>query len=147
MSNPLISQGTLNRLRASVLFPSFEALNVTSPFLGKDGIRLTFEGESTVYIDTLTGAVTSPEPYLMFTMRIALLKTQSLSDAFKGQMETNALLGDCTVRPDASTLSPYNLTNVAISSVEGLTFSGQDATYPVNIKGYYIINSALFDLT
>jgi hypothetical protein len=145
MPNPLVNQGTLNRLRASVLFPSFPELNVTSPFLGDEGITISFEGESTVYINTMTGAVTSPEPYLLFTMRIALLKTQPLSSAYKAQMEADARLGDCTVRPDAATLSPYQLTNTSIANVEGMMFNGKQAIYPVTIKGYYIINNDLFN--
>ena len=61
-------QGTLNRIRASVIFPLFGVLSVTSSFLGKRGISVTFTGKSTVFLDTMTGRVTSPEPYLAVTM-------------------------------------------------------------------------------
>ncbi len=143
-NNPLISQGTLNRLRGSVVWEDFPALNVTAPFLGKEGIRLSLEGESTVFINTMTGAVTSPEPYMVCNMTLNLLKTQNLADMYKRQTELSALLGNGTVRSDSSVLSPYPLINCAIQSVRELNFSGDDAGYVVSVKGYYNINQALW---
>ena len=87
MANPLVAQGTLNRILGSVVWPSFSALNVTSSFLGKQGIRLALEGESTLFIPTMTGAVTSPEPYMMIGLTINLLKTQSLAAQYKSQLK------------------------------------------------------------
>lgn len=144
-SNPLIAQGSLNRLRGSVIWGNFPGLNVTAPFLGPEAIRLALDGESVVYLPTLTGAVTSPEPYMMISMGINLLKTQSLSDQYKQQMESDSLLGNGTVRPDASTLSPYPLVNCAIKSVRELTFAGTDAGWHVMIGGYYLINANYFN--
>lgn len=145
MSNPLIPQGTLNRLRASVVVPSFPFLNVTSSFLGEEGIRLALEGEATLFINTLAGAVTSPEPYMIANLTINLLKTQGLANAWKAQMEDSALLGNITIRPDSSVLNPYQITNCSMQSMKELNFSGKDATYGVMIKGFYIINNALFN--
>lgn len=145
--NPLLSQGTLNRIVGSVIVPSFPVLNVTAPFLGKEGIRLALEGESTKYIPTMTGAVTSPEPYMMIRLTINLLKTQSLSALYKAQMETLALVGDIAVNPDVTLgLPPYDLTNCAIQDVRELNFSGEDAGFVVTLGGYYYINVALFNL-
>jgi len=145
MASQLVSQGTLNRLRGSVVIPDFPGLNVTAPFLGDGGIGLSLEGETTTMIPTLTGTTTSPEPYQMCSLTVHLLKTQSLSDSYKKQMETLALIGDVTVRPDAKTLSPYPLLNCAINSVAPLTFNGKDAGFLVTIKGYYQINNSLYD--
>jgi len=145
-SNPLIAQGTLNRLRASVVWTSFPALNVTPPFLGREGIRLALEGESTTFINTMTGAVTSPEPYMAVSLVMNLLKTQALAGAYKAQMEFNALLGDGTVRPDSATLPPYGIINCAIQSVRELNFSGEDAGFAVTVRGYYPVNADLFNL-
>lgn len=144
--NPLVSQGSLNRLRASVIWPAFPALNVTAPFLGKEGIRLALEGEATVFIETMTGAVTSPQPYQLIALTINLIKSQPLAEAYKSQVELSALLGDGVVRPDATPLSPYQLTNCSIQNVRELNFDGSDAGYAVALKGYYNINSALWNL-
>ena len=145
MANPLIVQGSLNRLRASVVWNDFPSLNVTASYLGKDGITLALDGESTAFINTMTGAVTSPEPYQMITLTLNLLKTQGLAGLYKSQVETSALLGNGVVRPDSLALPAYDITNCAIESVRELKFSGEDAGFAVTVKGYYLVNSSLFD--
>jgi hypothetical protein len=145
-TNPLVSQGTLNLLRGSVSWPNFPTLNVTSSFLGKAGIHLALDGEATTFIDTMTGAVTSPQPYQMITLTMHLLKTQGLSDAYKKQMETNALIGDGVVRPDVSTLSPYDVVNCSILTAHEMSFAGDDPHFVVVVRGYYMINSNLWNL-
>jgi hypothetical protein len=142
--NPNIPQGGLNRLIASVNWPSTPNLSVTAPYLGKNGIHFALEGEAVEYIPTMTGAVTSPEPYMMFTMTIELLKSQAFSDQWKQQLETNAQLGDGTVWPDSTTLSPFALSNTSITGVRDLPFNGQDAVFAVTVKGYYQVNADLW---
>ena len=87
MANPLISQGTINRLRASVVIPSNTALNVTPSYLGKAALRLAFIGPVTTSIGTLTGVVQSPEPYMEFNLTMHLLKSQAFANAWKMQIE------------------------------------------------------------
>lgn len=145
-ANPLIAQGTLNRLRASVVWPGFPQLNVTAPYLGKGGIRLALEGESTAFLPSMTGAVTSPEPYMMINLVMELLKSQGLADLYKQQMEQSALLGDGVVRTDSAVLGNYQIVNCAIEGVRELNLAGDDAAYAVTCKGYYFVNQALFNL-
>lgn len=147
MPATLQPQGSLNRLRASAIWNDFPALNVTASFLGKTGIRFSLEGETTLFIPTMTGAVTSQEPYMMCSIRMHLLKTQGLSSQYKAQMETNAQLGAGTIRPDVGPggLVPYSVINCAIESVEALDFSGDSPDFIVTVKGFYPVNSALFD--
>lgn len=145
MGNPLVDQGVLNRIKASVVWNNNSSLNVTAPFLNKEGIRLSLDGEATKFLPTMTGAVTSPEAYMMVTLTINLLKTQSLSAQYKAQFELSTTLGDCVVRPDTSTgLTPYELTNCALEGVPQQTYNGEDAGWVVTVRGYYLINSALF---
>lgn len=143
-SNPQVPQGTLNRLRGSVVIPAFPSLNVTASFLGPAGISLSLEGETTSITPTLTGTVTSPEPFQMATVTINLLKTQNLSALYKAQIENDARIGDITVTPDASTLPPYIIKNCAIESVRELSFNGRDAGFGVTLKGYYLVNNSLW---
>jgi hypothetical protein len=142
--NPLVQQGTLNRILGSVVWQNYPALNVTAPFLNREGIRLALDGDATRFLPTLTGAVTSPEPYQMITLTINLLKTQGLAGLYKSQMELATVLGDCVVRPDTKVLPPYDLINCALESVRELAFSGEDAGFSVTVRGYYSINSSLF---
>jgi hypothetical protein len=142
--NPQINLGSLNRLRASVTWPAFSNLNVTAPFLGKEGVRITFNGDAVKYLPTMTGAVTSPEPYQEISMIITLLKTQALANAYKNQLEQNALIGDGSVRPDSTALAIYQFINCAIQGVEQLDFSGESPVWAVKIGGYYATNQALY---
>ena len=142
--NPLVPQGTLNRIRGSINVVDIPALNVTAPFLGKEGISVTFDGNSTQMIQTMTGIVTSGEPFIMANMTVNLLRTQGLANQYKNQLELNSLIGDIMLTPDASTLSQYTFHNCAIQSVDPLKVNGMDAGFVVHLTGYYLINSNLF---
>lgn len=145
MSNPIVPQGVLNRLRASATFPAFTGLNVSASYLGKDGISLAFDGVVTTPIETMTGLVMSPEPYQRVTVTMHLLKTQALANSFKSQIETSSLIGDVTIKPDATTLDPYQLSNVTIYNVSPLKFDGTDAGWVVMMVGIYYVNANLFN--
>jgi hypothetical protein len=145
MPNPLVDQGTLNRIRASVIFPSFPALNITSPYLAAAGIRVSLEGNATDYFGSMTGAVPSPAPYQIASLTISLLKSQPLSNIYKTQFESNCILGLATIRPDTTTLGIYSLNNVVLETVREMTFAGEDPSWVVSMKGYYLVNSFLFD--
>lgn len=144
--NPLIDQGVLNRVLGSVTWTNFPALNVTAPFLDKDGINLRLEGDASLQHGTMTGIVQSPEPYMAISVVVAMLRTQKLSDDYKKQMETNSVLGPGTVYPDVSAggLSAYALNNMSIQSVGELVFNGTTPIYAVTLRGYYVVNNSLF---
>lgn len=145
MVNPNIAQGTLNRLRASVVWDDVPRLNVTAPYLGPEGIGLALRGNATTIIPTMTGTITSPEPFQMADIFLRLNRSQSLADMFKKQMEDSTLLGNATVRSDSTPLSPYPILNVAIVTVGELTFNGTSAGFGVQVTGYYPVNNSLFD--
>jgi hypothetical protein len=142
--NPSVPQGVLNRVRGSVQWPNFTQLNVTSPYLGADGISLSFEGTATTRLPTMTGQVMSPEPFQPIVLRIHLLRTQGLASQYEQQRQVNSLLGNGVVRTDSSSLPPYNIFNCSIDNVAELGFAGRDAGYIVTIGGYIQTNSSLF---
>lgn len=142
--NPLVAQGSLNRIIASIVWADFPAFNVTAPYLGKAGLSLALEGESTLLLPAMTGVVQSQEPYMMLSLTINLLKSQGLAAAYKQKMETDSNLGTGTIRPDVKTLGNFQILNSAIESVRELSFSGQDAGFVVTVKGSYNINSGLW---
>ena len=145
MSNPLIAQGTLNRLRGSVVWRSLPQLNVTASFLGEAGIGLRLAGPATTRINTMAGSVTSGEPYIPIVLTCNLLRTQALADGYKQQMEALSTIGDGVVRTDSRTLSPFALFNCSIDEVGDLAINGKDAGYVVTIGGYYLVNASLWD--
>jgi len=144
--NPLINQGTLNRLRGSVVYASNHSLNVTAPYLAKEAISIAFEGDAGMLIPTLTGGVTSPEPYQMANVTINLVKSQALADIYKTQIETNVNVGDISVIPDSPALSDYQLTNCVLKGVRDVTFDGNVPGFVVTLTGIYSVNSALWGL-
>ena len=145
--NPQIAQGTLNRVRGSVIVTNFPQLNVTAPILGQAGISLNPEGEITGYIPTLAGAVTSPNPVQMCRVTIHMLKTQGLSAAWEAQLQTLSAIGDVTVVPDTSVYPNYYLVNCAITGIAEMPMNGTDAGYVVTVAGYREINNSLWSLT
>ena len=144
MANPQIQQGTLNRLLASVVYADFTQLNVTSGYLAKEAISLSFDGDTSLLIGTLTGAVTSPEPYIYGTVTMHLLRTQALGEAYSSQIRTNTTLGSVTVYPDTQVLQPFQLNNCVLMSIQETAFDGTQAGLVVRLRGVYNINSTLF---
>jgi hypothetical protein len=144
--NPLIDQGVLNRVKGSVVWTNFPQLNVTAPFLDREGINLRLTGNSSAQLPTLTGTVQSPECYMPISVVIALLKTQNLANLYKAQMEASSLIGQGTVWPDVSGgISSYQLQNCAIESVGDLLFNGTTPIWAVTCTGYYVVNNNLFN--
>lgn len=144
MPNPNVPQGQLNKLIASMNFANAPTLNITPSYLGRGGIRLTFNGKITENLPAMTGVVPSPEPYVPFTATVELLKSQGFSDQWKQQYEDDAYLGDSTVWPDSTTLSPFSLQNASITSVRDMPFNGSDPTFAVTIEGSYPVNQGLY---
>ena len=144
MANPQIQQGTLNRLLASVVYADFTQLNVTSGYLAREAISLSFDGDTSLLIGTLTGAVTSPEPYIFGTVTMHLLRTQALGEAYSEQIRTNTTLGSVTVYPDTQVLQPFQLNNCVLMSIQETAFDGTQAGLVVRLRGVYNINSTLF---
>lgn len=145
--NPLVQQGTLNRLRASLVYANDPNLNVTAPYMAREMLTMAFENDAGILIPTATGGVTSPEPYQMCTITFHILKTQALASTYKGRFETNTNVGDFTVIPDAATLSNYQIHNGVLLGVDSLTMDGGQPGFAVRVKGIYYTNSDLFNLT
>jgi hypothetical protein len=151
-----VPQGVLNRVAALVTFQSGTLFQITPYLLGREGIRLTLEGNATDYFPTMTGAVPSPAPFQIATLTIALLKSQPQSNLVKNQFEQNTLLGMITIQPDVSAiansfvnggdvLGSYTLQNCVLESVNAMSFAGEEPTWVVTIKGYYEVNAFMFN--
>jgi len=146
MPNPLISQGSLNKVRASVTIPTFPNLNVTASYLGPEGISLSKNGEITHQIPTLTGMVNSPSPYIPVVLTIHLIRSQNLAQSYESQAQDNSILGDIYCTPDSSALQDISIFNASIVSVQEQKFNGTDPGYVITIGGYQSQNNSLFNL-
>ena len=143
-TSPFVQQGTLNRLRGSVVFASNQTLNVTAPYLAKEGISIAFEGDAGLLIPTLTVGVTSPEPYQVATVTINLVKSQALANIYKQQFEANVNVGDVSVIADSATLSDYEIQNCVLKGIRDITMDGNQAGFVVTLSGIYQVNSQLW---
>lgn len=145
-SNPLIPQGTINRLRGSVSFTDLSQFNIVAGNLGKGAISIEWGGPGTDMLPQLTGAVPSPSPYILGTTSIELLKTQALANSFKTRIEQDTTMGQIVVRLDSAPLSPYTFENCAIVVPGGdLNAGGESAAYKLTIVGTYYINATLYN--
>jgi hypothetical protein len=146
MANPLIAQGTLNRLKSSVTIPGNSSLNITSSYMGKQFVTVTFDGDFDKLIETATGAVTSPEPYVMATVSISLLRTQGLSGAWLTQAKTTSDIGNVSIFPDSSVFPEIDLTNCVIQHIDPGAYDGMDPAVKLTLRGVFYINNNLWAL-
>jgi len=145
MANPRIAQGTINQIRGSIVVPNNTNLNITAPQLGKGKIAIRFTGQTASLILTATGAVQSPEPYVIVEVTANILKTTGMAQAYRGQTELNTSLGEIRVVTDTSALQDYTFSNCAIVSVGDLPLDGTAVEQRITIQGIYYINSDMWN--
>lgn len=137
-------QGTLDRLRGSITVTDNSDLNVTSDYLGVGGITVAPSGNVTDFINTMTGRVTSPVPYIPVEVTINMLRTQTLAAAWYDQALSNSLLGAVTITPDVTTFPNITLRNCGITSLPSQSYAGTDPSFDIVISGYMIVNAQLW---
>ena len=148
MANPLVPQGTLNRLLNSITFVSNPGLNITASYLVKEQTTMNFDGVATTPIDTATGYVPSPEPYQRITLACHLVKSMALVQAWKNQIEFSTLIGNFVVWPDVPPgigLQPYQISSGVISTVNPIRMDGTSADWALMLHGLYYINSSIWN--
>lgn len=146
MPNPMISPGVLNRVRASIKFNDHPELNVSASYLAKEGVELVFQGNMTDFLPAMTGAVQSPQPYLIMQAKVHLLRSQALAAQYKNQWETNTAIGDAKIYSDSTTFGDFEVLNTAITNVQDMSFAGGEPGVALTITGTYYINSEMWDL-
>jgi hypothetical protein len=144
MANPIISQGTLNRLLTQITFGSYPALNIASYNMGKSFATLSFSDPFTTQIDTATGIVNSPEPYVKATISVGILRTQSLAAAWLAQVASNSIIGSATAYSDTVTFPAITLNNVSILGLDPGAYDGNTPVTQLTLTGLYYPNASLW---
>ncbi|MEQ9902570.1 hypothetical protein [Pectobacterium aroidearum] len=144
MTNPLVAQGFLNRVRGAVSVTDNPSLSVTAAYLGKEGISLRPDNAATDIIPTMTGTVGSQAPYQQVTLTVHLLKTQSLGASYQQRFASDTSLGEVVVTPDANTFGNVTIQNAYLVNFNELPFNGTDAGYVVTISGYVTTNDNMW---
>jgi|ERR1700744_428115 len=144
-NNPLIDQGTLNRVRCSIIVASYPNLNITSGYMSKQSLaRISFDGNFNEQIPTATGVVNSPEPYAMGSVAVNLLRTTALAAAWRAQWENTTIIGSITIYSDTAAFPAFTLRSSAIQHFDPNAFDGNDPASALMLRGVYDINTTLW---
>lgn len=146
MANPMISVGVLNRVRASVKFTDHSELNVSASYLAREGVEISVQGNFTEFLPAMTGAVQSPQPYVIIQARVHLVRSQALAAQYKKQWETNSAIGDAKLYTDSSTFGDFELTNAAITNIQDMSFAGNEPGMVLTITGTYYVNADMWSI-
>jgi hypothetical protein len=141
---PLSAQGNLNRVATHVVVVSQPQLNANASFLGKSLAVATFEGPFTNQIETATGIVNSPKPFVMAQIVLNLLRSQSLSGLWISQVQSGTYLGTVIAYPDSTVFPAIQLTNASVTEIDPGAFDGADPAVKVTVKGTFYINASLW---
>jgi len=147
MANPYLNAGPLNRVRCSVVIADFPTLNITSQYMGKSFAHIEFEGDFNQQIETATGVVNSPEPYVMATITVGLLRSQALAANWLAQAQDTSVLGDVTIHSDTSAFPAITLNDTGIRMISPGAYDGTDPVVRVTLRGSFNVNSALWSFT
>lgn len=147
MANLNISQGQLNRILTSIVISAHPTLNITSEYMGKSFAAMHPDGPFVQQIDTGTGIVTSPEPYIMMAINVGLLRSQGLSAAWLTQIETQTVyLGTVTGYSDSTVFGPVKLRDVSVTHFDPGAWDGLDPIVALTLRGKLNINNSLWNI-
>lgn len=138
------AQGTLNRLLTQLTLSNFPSLNVSAENMTEDFMRANFSGAPTLQIQTGTGLVNSPAPYIMGSFSFSLLRTQSLASAWLEQLQNGSVLGSATGYSDSSVFNSITLDDAAITEFDPGAWNGTTPVVAVTITGIYYTNNNLW---
>jgi hypothetical protein len=141
---PNVVQGNLNRAAVHIVVTSYPALSLTASTMTKGGAHLTYEGDAVTQIQTMTGVVDSPEPFLMTTLVVNILRTQPVANGWILQQASQATIGNVECYPDASSYAPTIIQNCAIQNIDNGPYDGTDPTVRLTLRGQVQINATMW---
>lgn len=145
-TNPNLIPGNLNRIRGTILVPSNATLNITAPYLGKEGIVIAPQTAVVTQMQGMTTVVNSEEPYQLVQVTAMVMKSLALSAAYISQIQQSPSIGTITITPDTSTLAPFTLYNTAIVNWNQISMAGTQPDFAIVFQGQYNISNSLWNL-
>jgi len=145
-TNPTLIPGNLNRIRGTILVPGNATLNVTAPYLGKEGIVIAPQSAVVTQMQGMTSVVNSEEPYQIVQVTAAIMKSLALSAAYLDQIRNAPTLGSITVTSDTTTIPSFTLYNVAITNWSQISMAGLQPDFTVTFQGQFNISNDLWNL-
>ncbi len=145
-TQPIVQQGTLNRVRASVVIPSFPQLNVLASYMSNSFVSAKPQGDFAELIETATGGVPSPEPFVKMLITVGLLRTQNRGEIWQEQAEVGSYIGDVVVHSDTSAFLQRTYYDCIIQKIDPEAYDGRNPENRLTIIGIYRINNSLWNL-
>lgn len=145
-TNPTLVPGNLNRIRGTILVPGNATLNVTAPYLGKEGIVIAPQSAVVTQMQGMTTVVNSEEPYQIVQVTAAIMKSLALSAAYIEQIKNSPTLGQITITPDTTTIPAFNLYNVAITNWSQISMAGLQPDFTITFQGQFNVSQDLWNL-
>jgi hypothetical protein len=142
--NPSVTQGNLNRIATHVVVPNFPQLAASAGYMGKGQAHVSIEGPFVNQIETATGIVNSPKPFVMGQIVISLLRSQSLANAWILQAQSASYIGPVIAYSDSSVFASITLTQCSIIDFDPGPYDGSSPETSVTIKGTFYINSTMW---
>lgn len=139
-----VPQAPVNIARGAVNVLSNANLSINASNLGKEGIKISFNGDASDAVDLATSITMVQRPYQTAVATISISKANSLAEMWRNQLQSNSDIGDVYIRADVSLRSDYVLYRCHIKSIEAGGISNGDVTDSIVIHGEYRINEALF---
>lgn len=144
MANPNLIPSPLNRVRANVSIPAYADLDVTAPYLGAEGISVSFQGNVATQLMGLTSTINSEEPYVPSQIRVSLIKSLALSAQWIKQIQDSPTIGTVTVQSDTAQFPSITFYNCVITNVADVSMAGKQAEFQITISGYWSVSNDLW---
>lgn len=143
-TNPLVSQGFLNRVKASMTVTDTPALNVSASYLAKEMISMRTTGPAADIIQTATGTVISGNVYQPIEIVCHVLRTQALGESWRQRFLSDVSLGEVVVTPDSTVMGDFTILNTALTNWQEMTINGTQASFILLLSGYWVINNDMW---
>jgi len=142
--NPLIAQGFLNRVKASLTVTDIPALNITASYLAKEMFSMRTTGPATDIIQTAAGTVHSQNPYVPIEIVAHVLRTQSLGENWRQRFLSNTSLGEIVLTTDSTVFGDFTILNTALTNFQEVTVNGSQASFILLMSGYWVVNNDMW---
>ena len=129
-----------------MLFRSNSSLNITSSYLGKEGIVIAPQSPVVTQMQGLATIVNSEEPYQLVQVTAMVMKSLALSAAYINQIQQSPTVGTITVTPDTSVLPQFTLYNCAIVNWNQISMAGTQPDFAIVFQGQFNVSNDLWSL-
>lgn len=145
-TNPNLIPGNLNRVRASIIVPGNEILNIPAEYQAKEGIVIAPQSAVVTQMQGMTTVVNSEEPYQLVQITVSVIKSLAISAQYLEAIQNGPVLGNITVVPDTNVMGKFNLLNAAILNWNQVSMAGLQPDFTIIMQGQYNVSNDLWNL-